>query len=62
MFRSPATATSYFYGYTRLQELRSQVERAMGSRFNALEFHDFILAQGLLPAEWNVKPRLSNPL
>ncbi|MEO8521218.1 MAG: DUF885 domain-containing protein [Acidobacteriota bacterium] len=49
MFRSPAQATSYFYGYTRLQELRSQVERAMGGRFNALEFHDFILAQGLLP-------------
>lgn len=49
MFRSPVQATSYFYGYTRLRELRSQVERAMGSRFNALEFHDFILAQGLLP-------------
>jgi uncharacterized protein (DUF885 family) len=49
MFRSPAQATSYFYGYTQLQQLRSDVERAKGSRFNALEFHDFILAQGLLP-------------
>jgi uncharacterized protein (DUF885 family) len=49
MFRSPAQATSYFYGYTQLQELRAQVERAMGPRFNPLEFHDFILAQGLLP-------------
>jgi hypothetical protein len=49
MFRSPAQATSYFYGYTQLRDLRSQVERAMGSRFNPLEFHDFILAQGLLP-------------
>jgi hypothetical protein len=49
MFRSPAQATSYFYGYTQLQDLRSQVERSLGNRFNALEFHDFILAQGLLP-------------
>jgi uncharacterized protein (DUF885 family) len=49
MFRSPAQATSYFYGYTQLRDLRSQVERTMGSRFNPLEFHDFILAQGLLP-------------
>jgi hypothetical protein len=51
MFRSPAQATSYFYGYMQLQELRTQVERAMGGRFNAREFHDFILSQGLLPPE-----------
>lgn len=49
MFRSPAQATSYFYGYTHLQDLRSQVERTLGARFNPREFHDFILAQGLLP-------------
>ena len=49
MFRTPAQATSYFYGYTQLQELRSTVERSMGTRFNPLEFHDYILAQGLLP-------------
>ncbi len=51
MFRSPAQATSYFYGYTRLMELRPEVERAMGSRFSARDFHDFVLAQGLLPPE-----------
>ena len=51
MFRSPAQATSYFYGYTKLQELRPEVERVMGSRFNARNFHDFVLAQGLLPPE-----------
>jgi uncharacterized protein (DUF885 family) len=49
MFRAPAQATSYFYGYTQLLDLRQQVERTMGSRFNAREFHDFVLAQGLLP-------------
>ncbi len=51
MFRSPAQATSYFYGYTRLMELRPEVERTMGSRFSARDFHDFVLAQGLLPPE-----------
>jgi len=51
MFRAPGQATSYFYGYTQLRELRPEVERAMGSRFSARDFHDFILAQGLLPPE-----------
>jgi len=51
MFRAPGQATSYFYGYTQLLELRPQVERAMGDRFRPREFHDFILAQGLLPPE-----------
>ncbi len=51
MFRAPGQATSYFYGYTKLLELRPEVERALGPRFNARDFHDFILAQGLLPPE-----------
>lgn len=48
-FRSPGQATSYFYGYTRLMELRRDVEKQMGRRFDAKKFHDFVLAQGLLP-------------
>jgi hypothetical protein len=48
-FWAPGQANAYFYGYTRLRELRDQVEKTMGSRFNAKAFHDFILAQGLLP-------------
>ncbi len=51
MFRAPAQATSYFYGYTQLRDLRSEAERAMGEKFNARQFHDFILAQGLLPPD-----------
>jgi uncharacterized protein (DUF885 family) len=51
MFRAPGQATSYYYGYHELLALRPQVERAMGDRFNQREFHDFILAQGLLPPE-----------
>jgi len=48
-FWAPGQANAYFYGYIRLRELRDQVEKAMGSRFNSKAFHDFILAQGLLP-------------
>ena len=49
MFRSPGQATAYFYGYTRLLEIRKDAEQKLGANFNALRFHDFILAQGLLP-------------
>ena len=50
-FRSPGQATSYFYGYTRLLELRAAAEKQQGPRFNQLIFHDTILAQGLLPPD-----------
>jgi uncharacterized protein (DUF885 family) len=48
-FRAPGQATSYFYGFTKLVEIRDDIERALGPRFNAQQFHDFILSQGLLP-------------
>jgi len=32
-----------------LRELRDDVEHAMAGRFSPKAFHDFILAQGLLP-------------
>lgn len=48
-FRSPGQAVSYFYGYTRLNALREDTEKALGKNFDALKFHDFILSQGLLP-------------
>jgi hypothetical protein len=50
-FRSPGQAVSYFDGYTRLLQLRSDVEKSMGPKFNVQRFHDFILAQGLLPPD-----------
>ena len=50
-FRGPGQATSYFYGYSRLLQLRNDVERAVGSRFDTHRFHDFVLAQGLLPPQ-----------
>ena len=48
-FESPGQATSYFCGYSRLLELRADVERIQAGDFNARAFHDFILAQGVLP-------------
>jgi hypothetical protein len=50
-YRSPGQANSYFYGYTKLIALRKDVEAALGTKFNQKKFHDFILAQGLLPPD-----------
>ena len=44
----PGQATSYYYGFMKLQALRTQVELALGDSFDQLRYHDFILAQGLL--------------
>lgn len=48
-FRAPGQATSYFCGYQRMMELRTDVELKLGDRFDKQAFHDFILGQGLLP-------------
>ncbi len=48
-FRAPGQATSYFCGYTRLMELRTDAERLLGDAFDRQAYHDFVLAQGLLP-------------
>lgn len=48
-YRSPGQATAYFVGYLRLMELRTEAERALGPKFDRQRYHDFILAQGLLP-------------
>ena len=50
-FRSPAQATAYYYGYENLQALRASTELRLKDQFNQQEFHDFLLAQGLLPPE-----------
>jgi len=50
-YRSPGQANSYFYGYTRLLRLRQDAEKALGATFDQKKFHDFILAQGLLPPD-----------
>lgn len=48
-FNAPGQATAYFYGYTRLNALRTQVELATPDGFDVQAYHDFIVGQGLLP-------------
>jgi uncharacterized protein (DUF885 family) len=50
-YRMPGQATACYYGYTKLQALRTQTELALEDDFDARAFHDFVLAQGLLPPE-----------
>ncbi len=50
-YRMPGQANSYFYGYTQLLQLRKDTEAALGPRFDQKKFHDFLLAQGLLPPD-----------
>jgi uncharacterized protein (DUF885 family) len=67
-FDAPGQATAYFYGFSKLETLRARTEIALGKKFDALSFHDFMLAQGLLPPELletavmedYVKPRLGS--
>jgi hypothetical protein len=48
-YDSPGQATSYFYGYMRIQQLRLETELTLGPKFNRMAFNDFVIGQGLLP-------------
>lgn len=69
-FRMPGQATAYYFGYTKLQALRARTEMRLKEKFDDKAFHDFILAQGLLPPdvldkavrEEFVQPRLNQPV
>ena len=50
-FNSPGQAGAYFYGYSRILELRMETEVALGDRFDRLAFNNFLLDQGLLPPD-----------
>jgi len=50
-YRAPGQANSYYYGYTKLVALRKDTAAAMGAKFDQRKFHDFVLAQGLLPPD-----------
>ncbi|WP_445777831.1 DUF885 domain-containing protein [Shewanella sp.] len=47
--RMPGQAGSYFYGLSRLLEIRAEVEIALGDKFDRLAFNNFVLEQGLIP-------------
>jgi len=48
-FNAPGQATAYFYGYSKLNALRTKVEIALPGKFSEQPYHDFIVGQGLLP-------------
>ena len=50
-FVSPGQATSYFYGYIKLEALRARTQLALGDRFDVQAYHDFIINEGLLPID-----------
>jgi hypothetical protein len=50
-FNAPGQATSYFYGYTKIEALRARAELALGKQFSVQAYHDFIVNQGLLPPD-----------
>jgi uncharacterized protein (DUF885 family) len=50
-YRAPGQANSYFYGFTKLIALRTDTTAALGPHMDLKKFHDFILAQGLLPPD-----------
>ena len=54
-FRAPGQAGSYFYGYSRILQLRAETEVALGTKFDRLKFNNFLLDQGLLPPDLLVK-------
>ncbi len=50
-YRIPGQATAYYYGYNKMQALRAQAEIKLRDKFDQRAFHDFVLAQGLLPPD-----------
>ena len=48
-FEYPGQATAYFYGYSKIMQLRQETEIALGSKFDRKAFNDFLLSQGMLP-------------
>ena len=50
-YRMPGQATAYYFGYNKMQALRTQTELKLREDFDQQAFHDFVLAQGILPPE-----------
>jgi hypothetical protein len=50
-YRIPGQATAYYYGYRKMQALRALTELQLLDDFDQRAFHDFVLAQGILPPD-----------
>src|SRR3546814_21118087 len=60
MFNAPGQAGSYFYGYSRILQLRMDTELALGATFSRLDFNNFLLDQGFLPPDRSAERRVGN--
>ncbi len=47
----PGQALSYMIGRIEIQNLRAEVERKLGERFDIAGFHDVVLGSGVIPLE-----------
>ena len=47
----PGQAVGYKVGQLKIQELRAEAERQLGSKFNVRAFHDVVLGQGAVPLD-----------
>jgi uncharacterized protein (DUF885 family) len=50
-YRMPGQATAYYYGYSKMQALRTQTELVLRDDFDQQAFHVFVLSQGMLPPD-----------
>lgn len=48
---NPGQATSYMVGQLKIAELRERAKKALGPRFDIREFHEAVLANGMMPLE-----------
>lgn len=49
MIDNPTNYLEYAGGYVEIMEMREEAEKALGSRFSAKEFHEFLLDLGPVP-------------
>jgi uncharacterized protein (DUF885 family) len=48
-FSNPAQALGYLLGYRKMRELRAKAEKALGTRFDAKDFHAVVIDNGSMP-------------
>nr|WP_315764457.1 DUF885 domain-containing protein [Sphingomonas sp. Y38-1Y] len=48
---NPGQATSYMVGQLKIAELRDRAKKALGPKFDIRDFHEAVLANGIMPLE-----------